>query len=199
MCPCINLPLSSSCVSSCFSASQNEFCLHFWFCTKTSTFIFHQMNDFSCWCIFAGYYCLTNATDYSSNPCPAGHYCPNGTTKGDDFSCPAGTFNPVLTQSSITACLPCTPGMHCLSQGLSSPTANCTQGYYCIGGAKEASPTNSSQGGRCKRGTYCPAGSKNYTECDGGKYCELEGMAAPSGNCSPGEILFIFKRFFLHY
>ena len=76
----------------------------------------------------SGYYCMANATEYLSTPCPMGHYCPNGTTRADEFKCPVGTFNPALTQTNITACFDCTGGMYCQTQGLAGPTGNCSAG-----------------------------------------------------------------------
>ena len=60
-------------------------------------------------------------------------------------------------------------------------------GWYCLSGAIQTMPTDPLQGGRCPRGAYCPEGSQNYTECDPGMYCQIPGMAAPSGNCSQGK------------
>ena len=138
-----------------------------------------------------GYYCLANSTEYLSNPCPVGHYCPNGTTHSDEYKCDIGTFNPVSAQTNVSACLSCTAGTYCQTQGLSAPPANCSAGWYCVGGAIQAMPTDPLQGGRCPRGAYCPAGSENYTDCDGGQYCPNVGMDAPAGNCSPGRIFYI--------
>ena len=137
-----------------------------------------------------GYYCLANSTEFLPNPCPVGHYCPAGTTYNDEHKCDIGTFNPAATQTNVSACLSCTAGAYCQTQGLAAPTANCSAGWYCLGGAEQAMPTDPLQGGRCSQGTYCPVGSDNYTDCDGGKYCQSVGNDAPTGNCAPGEIFF---------
>lgn len=78
-----------------------------------------------------GYYCPTNSSDYSANPCPSGRYCPENTTRGDQYLCPLGTFNPATGQSSSSACLPCTAGFYCQTQGLAGPTGNCSAGKIC--------------------------------------------------------------------
>lgn len=145
----------------------------------------------------SGYFCLANATEYLSNPCPAGHYCPQGTTYSDEYKCPVGTFNTAAGQTNDTACLSCTGGSYCQTQGLAAPTGNCSAGWYCLDGAIQAMPTDPLQGGRCPQGAYCPVGSENYTACDPGKYCQLQGMSAPSGDCSPGEwCLMLYTKFY---
>ena len=83
--------------------------------------------------------------------------------------------------------------------GSSSPTGNCSSGWYCSGGSYMAEPvaTNTTcqdcycpdanlTGGRCPPGSYCPLGSSYPRVCDGGSYCGVYGLSAPSGPCDAG-------------
>ena len=38
----------------------------------------------------------------------------------------------------------------------------------------------------CFSGTYCPTGSSQPLACSLGQYCEIQGLAAPTGDCSEG-------------
>lgn len=41
-------------------------------------------------------------------------------------------------------------------------------------------------GGKCRAGTYCPAGADQPIPCDPGYYCEIDGLSTVSGPCSAG-------------
>lgn len=82
----------------------------------------------------------------------------------------------------------------------------CDAGYVCTSGANSSRPTDGVTGYICPPGSYCPQGSRqetncpkgtfsnkiglgNVTECEDctpGTYCLVDGLTAPSGNCSAG-------------
>jgi hypothetical protein len=57
-----------------------------------------QENQASCKACPAGYYCISNSTDYSDKSCPSGHYCPTSTEYDTQYPCPVGTFNNLTGQ-----------------------------------------------------------------------------------------------------
>ena len=130
----------------------------------------------------AGYYCLNETSDYSSNRCPMGHYCPEGTRHSFEFPCSPGTFNPNDVSTNATSCLPCTPGKYCEGSGNSAPTNSCSAGYYCPGGVDNPKPSHY----KCPVRHYCPFGSPHMMVCTGGSYCESEGLENPSDLCERG-------------
>ncbi|RUS80256.1 hypothetical protein EGW08_011985, partial [Elysia chlorotica] len=132
----------------------------------------------------AGYFCLTNSSEFLSSVCPQGHYCPNGTEYGTEFRCPPGTYNPSTLGTSQDDCLSCPGGQYCQGYANVQPTGNCTEGWYCTGGSD--SPNSTTAGGQCQPGYYCPEGSSDPIPCPGGQYCLTTELAAPTGNCSAG-------------
>jgi hypothetical protein len=130
----------------------------------------------------SGYYCPTAGTTLPAE-CTAGNYCPAGANA--EIPCPAGTYNPLDRMGSKSACVTCQPGKYCTG-GQPEPDGDCASGYYCTGGADKAQPDNDAVGGICRKGTYCPAGSTNPTECDPGKYCSTIGLGAVTGDCNAG-------------
>ena len=129
-----------------------------------------------------GFFCMVNATDFTSNPCPAGYYCPYGTLFSTQYPCDKGYYNPDTGKKSVDDCFPCPPGKYCGSSGLSATSGDCDAGYYCILGAWLSQPTeignysapdcfcpNNQTGGQCTAGNFCPTGSSEPTPCTGGK------------------------------
>ena len=93
----------------------------------------------------------------------------------------------------------CTPGYYCPSTGLAEPVGPCASGWYCTLGSWTDTPallgndTGSDChcplqqiGGKCKAGTYCPAGSSTPIDCDGGSYCSMDELDAVEGPCNAG-------------
>ena len=130
------------------------------------------------------YYCPENTSEYIENICPSGYYCGVGTPHLYANPCPSGTFNTLTGQANISSCIPCPEGLFCEGEGLSSPTENCSAGWYCSGGAESATPTTN--GALCPVGSYCPEGSSLPNLCDPGMYCNMEGLALPTDQCSSG-------------
>ena len=112
-----------------------------------------------------------------------GNICPPG------YFCPAGSGNPNI----------CPPGMFCAHFGLSSPSGNCTAGFYCLSGSVTPTEFECPSGHFCLAGTSlpepCPKGTyypglknslkSNCISCLAGHYCEISGLAAVTGKCSP--------------
>ena len=82
---------------------------------------------------------------------------------------------------------------------MSAPAGTCDPGWFCTLGSWSAQPTiqgadnggtcecpSVTMGGQCRAGTYCPAGSSAPIECDGGSYCDADGLDAPTGLCDAG-------------
>ena len=113
----------------------------------------------ACWSCPAGYFCLSGAVDFTSNPCPAGHFCPAGTEFGTQNACEAGTYNPSeYGESKDDACLPCPAGEYCAASGMNQTSGNCSEGFYCIINSTTATPVDSPMGSNCPPGFYCPEG-----------------------------------------
>lgn len=138
--------------------------------------------------------------------CPAGYFCPNGTKWARQFPCPVGTFGNVTNLMEQDQCAKCTKGYYCHKSGITYPTDKCHAGYYCIEGASVPTPNDTVTGAPCPAGSFCIVGShkaepcpegtygpnerlqsrSGCIDCDGGKYCSHEGLAAPNGSCDPG-------------
>ena len=158
----------------------------------------------------AGHYCSGGAI--VNNPtvqayggiCPKGHYCPIQTTT--PFSCPPGTYNNQTGATRPQDCQPCPARQYCAGYGNEAPDGLCDAGYFCTRGAYSPRPilqtnltyNNSYQftcplysvnqtGDMCPAGYYCPKGSDVPTICDRGKYCDVKGLPAPTGNCTAGQ------------
>ncbi|XP_069122179.1 multiple epidermal growth factor-like domains protein 6 [Argopecten irradians] len=99
-----------------------------------------------------GYYCLVNASEYLTSPCPAGHYCPNGTAFSMQYRCPPGTYNPNTLGTALADCRDCDAGQYCQDYAGIAPTGNCSAGWYCVSGSDSANTTT--HGGICQPGYY---------------------------------------------
>jgi len=160
----------------------------------------------------AGTYCAARGTQQPGS-CPAGHYCPSASAA--PTPCPAGTYGAAAGLGAETACTACPAGSYCLLPGARAETGPCAAGYVCGPGASTATPWQAASAagstwnggtvphGRCPAGHYCPQGSGQPRSCpagsygpspgaaechacDPGKYCGLEGLTAPSGDCAGG-------------
>lgn len=138
--------------------------------------------------------------------CPAGYFCPNGTKWANQFPCPVGTFSNVTKLMEEAQCAQCTKGHYCHKSGITSPTDECHAGYYCVEGSSQPTPNDTIKGAPCPPGFYCVRGShkpepcpigtygpryrlqqlSDCVDCNGGKYCGGQGLAAPNGSCDPG-------------
>lgn len=134
----------------------------------------------------AGFACLGGAT--VSQPtsaaqggmvCPVGTFCPTGSASPQP--CLAGTYNDVPQQS---ACSPCPASYFCLGNATSGTAHPCLMGYFC--------PQGTSFGTQfaCPVGTFSNltalSFSSSCTTCPSGSYCDVVGLTAPRGLCSPG-------------
>ena len=129
----------------------------------------------------------------------SGHYCPANTEFANQYPCQNGTYNPNSQANSVAACQLCDGGKYCPSLGLSAPAGDCAGGFYCTMGSWSDRPGTvgndtgadchcpaTSIGGKCKAGTFCPAGSSSPTNCTGGYYCETDELSAVTGPCLAG-------------
>lgn len=111
-----------------------------------------------------------------------------------------------MSQILWDQCAKCTKGYYCHKSGITYPTDKCHAGYYCIEGASVPTPNDTVTGAPCPAGSFCIVGShkpepcpegtygpnerlqsrSGCIDCDGGKYCSHEGLAAPNGSCDPG-------------
>ena len=152
----------------------------------------------------AGYYCLTGAASVTpregaeANVCPAGSFCPEQSVL--PTPCEAGTFSNSTGLQAESDCTNCTAGSFCTTLGLTEPEGLCEEGYYCPSGSSLAAEVVCPPGHYCEPGspfpTPCPEGtftpyavnvnSSQCKLCTTGKYCEVPGLAAPTGNCSAG-------------
>ncbi|KAL0973027.1 hypothetical protein UPYG_G00197910 [Umbra pygmaea] len=147
----------------------------------------------------AGYYCPERTSDYTQFPCPPGFYCPDGSRHATQFPCPRGYYNPESMTQSLDSCLPCPPGHYCEKETLTAVSGKCEAGWFCVSAAWTSQPfdldnyTNAnclcpatSTGGRCQEGFFCPRGSTEPLPCPSGAFCNISGLALPTGPCSPG-------------
>ncbi|KAG7471369.1 hypothetical protein MATL_G00123830 [Megalops atlanticus] len=154
-----------------------------------------------------GFSCATPGLSAPSDLCQAGHYCPMGQSSSHPAShtCSPGHMCP----PGSSAQQPCAPGTYQDQPG-QAECAPCPAGYFCAGsthpdtGVTEGTHTPTP----CPKGHYCPAGSRSGVEfpcpagtfsdqisvsqaeecapCPPGRYCSSAGLAAPTGECSPG-------------
>ncbi|XP_031989756.1 SCO-spondin-like isoform X5 [Corvus moneduloides] len=157
----------------------------------------------------AGFYCAGEAagpkpTDgVTGNICPVGSYCTAASAAPQP--CPAGTFSSLPGRRALSECQPCPSGFYCEEPGLSAPTGECWEGFYCD---SQQGPVTDVTLYPCPQGFYCPAGTSRSSQhscpagtfgprqklksvqecqrCPAGKYCELPGLAAPTGDCAEG-------------
>ncbi|KAJ7990480.1 hypothetical protein DPEC_G00300750 [Dallia pectoralis] len=147
----------------------------------------------------AGYYCPERTSDHTQFPCPPGFYCPDGTRHATQFPCPRGYYNPEPMTQSLDSCLPCPPGHYCEKERLTAVSGKCKAGWFCVSAAWTSQPydldnyTNAnclcpatSTGGRCQEGFFCPLGSSEPLPCPPGAFCNVSGLALPTGPCTPG-------------
>ena len=152
-----------------------------------------------------GYYCSSGARSTTPRQlpeegdiCPAGFFCPMGSAT--PTACPPGTFSNQVMLVDADNCTQCLSGSYCSQTNLTQPSGDCSRGYYCPRASSAAKME------LCPRGSYCPAASSvptpcpagtysNHTEhtsvmqcsiCDAGRFCDVPGLVAPSGPCSPG-------------
>lgn len=135
-----------------------------------------------CW---GGFVCTGGATwptpldNDGGYICPLGYYC-DPSTFDSEQPCSPGTFSDKLGSSS---CFSCPSGFVCPSEATIVPTI-CPAGQYCAEGSIAAVD--------CPLGTFRPStgGSalSSCLSCPAGKYCELEGLTAPTGDCDAGYI-----------
>ena len=128
----------------------------------------------------AGYYCLSNSSDYYKNKCPSGHFCLINTTHPFEYKCPLGTYNPLELQMSSIACKPCDMGKYCSGSGNINISGICSAGYYCPGGSINSTMFP------CPKGTFCPEGSAAPQLCSEGHHCPLEKLEKPVNKCAAG-------------
>ncbi|XP_053729819.1 SCO-spondin isoform X1 [Synchiropus splendidus] len=147
----------------------------------------------------AGYYCPEKTQSFMEFPCPPGFYCPDGTRHASQYPCPRGYYNPEPMTQSLDSCLPCPPGHYCEKERLTRASGKCKGGWFCVSAAWNSQPfdldnyTNAnclcpatSTGGRCQAGFYCPSGSSEPLPCPPGAFCNISGLALPTGPCSAG-------------
>ena len=171
-------------------------------------------NSVVCISCAAGEYCPTELMT-AADPCPIGHYCEGYDAQisaGKYYEatpCPVGTFNAFPSKTSLADCLPCTAGKYCDEKGLSAEKGDCEAGFYCLSGSPFSNPAfddASNNYGRCPQGSYCAAitsvptqclagtysgmtklvDNTNCKPCEPGYYCDVAGLAAPTGQCAPG-------------
>ncbi|CAH1789581.1 unnamed protein product, partial [Owenia fusiformis] len=111
--------------------------------------------------------------------CPEGSYCPIGTTT--PLPCGAGTYSNV---TGLATCYQCPAGYYCLDGDVTFMDTPCPEGHYCLAG------TSSPSQYPCPPGTYFnTTGAQTIDDCiacPGGYYCEIPGLAQPTGLCDPG-------------
>ncbi|XP_051895658.1 neurogenic locus notch homolog protein 3-like [Pristis pectinata] len=90
----------------------------------------------------------------------------------------------------------CDPGCVCLLQSTTPCPSDNITGYLCPPG--HYCPQGSGYGIRCPAGTFGPQGGlSSVTECSPctpGLYCDVEGLASPSGPCFPGHYCVLGAR-----
>ena len=130
---------------------------------------------------------------------PTGYYCPAKTMFSFQFPCNNGTYNNATRGEDVNACQLCSPGYYCPRQGMPEPQGTCAPGWFCTLGSWSDKPKISGNesdsdcvcpgqvmGGKCRAGTYCPAGSDTPVQCDPGSYCDQDELATVSGDCTAG-------------
>lgn len=128
-----------------------------------------------------GYFCVLGATNnaptdgITGDICPIGSYCPTGSY--NHIFCPNGTYS---NHTGASVCYVCPEGFFCINR---DDAEICPVGFFCPEGTgADIQP--------CPAGTYNPvqglSKQADCTQCDGGKYCQLPGQDAVSGNCSAG-------------
>ena len=104
-----------------------------------------------------------------------------------EHQCPNGTFNNMTGLQSKDQCLNCTPGHYCPSSGLSEPAGECDAGWFCKVGSVTKQPSDLMEGGNiCPVRHFCPKGSSIPRPCSLGKYCNIENLGEPQGDCDAG-------------
>ncbi|XP_069038919.1 neurogenic locus notch homolog protein 3 isoform X1 [Lepisosteus oculatus] len=156
-----------------------------------------------------GFYCLEGSP--SSAPtseafggiCSPGHFCEGGS--GVPSPCPEGTHRREGGGRARADCTPCPAGWY---QALSGQPEceSCPPGFYCSPAVLEPRgavvPLPCPSGHFCPRGTPfgtrnpCPEGtysrilgltsSAQCSQCPEGRFCGSQGLAEPTGTCSPG-------------
>ena len=111
--------------------------------------------------------------------CPKGFYCPSGSER--PLSCVAGTY---ADMEGMSSCTPCEAGYYCLANTTDYNDNPCPAGYFCPEG------TEYSTQHPCQPGTYNGLETRTLAAdciaCPAGEYCESQGLASPTGNCSEG-------------
>lgn len=128
-----------------------------------------------------GFYCSIGATvaepgNPEGNSCPQGHYCPEGSPA--PIPCDDGFFQDQTQQAS---CKQCPAGSYCVA-GSTSPEA-CPEGLYCPNATGIVIP-------KCPSGSYSNQlgleAMNECTLCDGGRFCSVDGLSGPDGDCAAG-------------
>ncbi|OAF72051.1 hypothetical protein A3Q56_00182 [Intoshia linei] len=150
-----------------------------------STFLFACIFNVNLRKCAAGYICLTGS--YIKAPtdnvigyaCPKGNYCTEGAI--NPTKCAAGTYADII---GLGACKICPSGLRCPELETITPI-KCEVGKYC----KEGTIKNSIN---CPKGTFNPnVGGRSEIACKycpSGKYCDSDGLSAPTGSCAAGYI-----------
>eukprot|EP00347_Sterkiella_histriomuscorum_P018896 403343756 len=141
-----------------------------------------------------GYYCLESNSNQPDGICLAGYYCPQGSKQEDEIAtdpgyyslegsqiqikCEPGTYT---NMSAQTTCKQCDAGTYCDKFGMVFGE-ECPAGCYCPAGSVKPIP--------CAVGTYNPmaasSGNGACQNCDGGTFCDEEGLTFVKGTCSAG-------------
>lgn len=115
-------------------------------------------------------------------PCWVGYYCPAGTET--PILCPPGSFS---NETGLAECHGCPAGYYCPLGADTYEIYPCPQGHYC------PDRTTQSDEFPCPAGTfYNSTGARNESDClpcTLGSYCELDGLAEPTGLCSAGKLI----------
>ncbi|CAM9393726.1 unnamed protein product, partial [Sphacelaria rigidula] len=141
-----------------------------------------------------GHYCSGTSNPSPTGQCRAGYYCTGGASEPTQFAVEAGYYS----DEGASEQYPCEPGTY-NNEGNQAACVDCLAGYYCEEFAS-TSATVCPAGSYCEGGsdyfTFCPSGTYSSilglsnltqcTDCDPGKYCATNGLAAVSGNCDAG-------------
>lgn len=128
-----------------------------------------------------GSWCAMNSTA-PTGPCDPGRICTAGsTTANGTLACPSKTYRAIPGGAAVTDCSWCPSGYVCAAPGVVTPSL-CPRGFYCGAGSDIPVP--------CPAGTYGNVTGYSKVQdclaCDPGKYCDVPGLTAPAGPCSPG-------------